>query len=54
MVPALKGAEPTLWISIKNLDNLVYYVKNILLYQANRVLYPLSTTSNYIVIGLVY
>ncbi|HUX78572.1 MAG TPA: linear amide C-N hydrolase [Alphaproteobacteria bacterium] len=47
LVPAVKGAAPTLWISIKDLDDNVYYVKNIVLYQENRNLFPMPITSGY-------
>lgn len=51
-VPVLKGEAPTLWSSIKDLDDLVYYVKNIVLFQGDRSLYPMSVTSSYTPIGL--
>ncbi|MBY0501727.1 MAG: linear amide C-N hydrolase [Alphaproteobacteria bacterium] len=46
-VPALKGAEPTLWASIKDLDNGVYYTKNILFYQGDNKLSSVSITNGY-------
>ena len=51
-VPVLKGAAPTLWSSIKDLDDLVYYIKNIVLFQGDRSLYPISVTSSYTPIDL--
>lgn len=51
-VPVLKGAASTLWSSIKDLDDLVYYVKNIVVFQGDRSLYTLSVTSSYIPIDL--
>ena len=46
-VPALEGASPTLWSSIKDLDEGVYYVKNIALFQGDRTIYPMSITNGY-------
>jgi choloylglycine hydrolase len=46
-VPALKGAEPTLWASIKDLDNSVYYTKNILFYQGDNKVASVSITNGY-------
>jgi choloylglycine hydrolase len=51
-VPVLKGAAPTLWSSIKDLDDRVYYVKNMVLFQGNRSLYPMAITSSYTPIDL--
>ncbi len=51
-VPALKGAAPTLWASIKDLDDGVYYVKNIVLLQENGTLFPMSITNGYTTIDL--
>lgn len=51
-VPVLKGAAPTLWSSIKDLDDLVYYVKNIVVFQGDRSLYPMTITSSYTPIDL--
>lgn len=51
-VPVLKGAAPTLWSSIKDLDDQVYYLKNIVLFQGNRSLYTLPITSGYTSIDL--
>lgn len=51
-VPVLKGAAPTLWSSIKDLDDLVYYVKNIVVFQGDRSLYPMAITSSYTPIDL--
>ena len=46
-VPAVKGAAPTLWSSIKDLDDGVYYVKNIALFQGDKTLYSMPITSGY-------
>lgn len=46
-VPAHKGAEPTLWVSIKDLDDSVYYTKNVLFYQGDNKISPLSITNGY-------
>lgn len=51
-VPVLKGAAPTLWASIKDLDDRVYYIKNIVLFQGDRTLYTTSITSGYTPIDL--
>ncbi|MBA3813212.1 MAG: linear amide C-N hydrolase [Alphaproteobacteria bacterium] len=51
-VPVLKGAAPTLWSTIKDLDDRVYYVKNIVLFQGDRSLYPMPITSSYTPIDL--
>lgn len=51
-VPALNGAAPTLWSSIKDLDESVYYVKNITVYQGNKSLYPFPITSGYTAVDL--
>lgn len=51
-VPVLKGASPTLWSSIKDLDEGVYYTKNIALFQGDRTIYPMEITSGYTAIDL--
>jgi choloylglycine hydrolase len=51
-VPVLRGASPTLWSSIKDLDDRVYYIKNIVLFQGDRSLYPMAITSSYTPIDL--
>lgn len=51
-VPALNGSEPTLWVTIRDLDNLVFYYKNILVYQADKSLYPLGPGNAYTAIDL--
>ncbi len=51
-VPALNGAEPTLWSSVKDLDDNVYYVKNNAVYQGNKTLFAMPLTSGYTAIDL--
>jgi len=51
-VPALKGSSPTLWSSIKDLDEGVYYVKNVALFQGDRALFPMPITNGYTAIDL--
>lgn len=51
-VPVLKGASPTLWSSIKDLDDKVYYVKNIILFQGDKSFYPMPLTNSYTPIDL--
>ena len=51
-VPALRGASPTLWSSIKDLDDGVYYVKNIVVFQGDKSLYSMPITSGYMAIDL--
>ena len=51
-VPALNGAEPTLWTSIKDLDDNVYYVKNTAVYQGNKTLFAMPLTNGYTAIDL--
>ncbi len=52
VVPALTGADPTLWNSIKDLDEGIYYTKNITLFQGDHSLYPMPITNGYTAIDL--
>lgn len=47
-VPALKGSPPTIWSSIKDMDNKVYYTKNVVMYQGDKSLYAMDITSGYV------
>jgi len=51
-VPALNGASPTLWSSIKDLDESIYYEKNIAFFQGDKTLYALPITGGYTAIDL--
>lgn len=51
-VPATKEACPTLWVSIRDLDNLVYYTKDIVSFGKKRILIPHELTEGYKVIDL--
>jgi choloylglycine hydrolase len=46
-VPPLKGAALTIWSTIKDLDEGVYYTKNMILFQGDRSLYAFPITSGY-------
>lgn len=46
-VPALKGQAPTLWSTIKDLDEGIFYVKNIAFFQGDHSLYAFPITGGY-------
>ncbi|MBX9787157.1 MAG: linear amide C-N hydrolase [Alphaproteobacteria bacterium] len=46
-VPPLKGAALTIWSTIKDLDEGIFYTKNMLLFQGDRSLYAFPITSGY-------
>ncbi|MBY0291819.1 MAG: linear amide C-N hydrolase [Alphaproteobacteria bacterium] len=51
-VPVLKGAAPTLWCSIKDLDDMKYYVKILTLFQGKKTLVMMPITNTYVLIDL--
>ena len=51
-VPTLKGSPPTIWSSIKDMDQKVYYTKNSLVFQGDGSLYAMDITSGYTAIDL--
>ncbi len=51
-VPAMSGAEPTLWSSLKDLDDGMYYIKESAVYQGNKSLFTLPITGGYTAIDL--
>jgi choloylglycine hydrolase len=51
-VPAMNGAEPTLWSSIKDLDDKVYYYKQTAVYQGNKSIFAFPLSGGYTAIDL--
>ena len=51
-VPVLKGAAPTLWCSIKDLDDKIYHIKILTLFQGKRNLIMMPIANTYTSIDL--